>query len=74
MGFSCNRPNCFIGVAAFIFHASYEIYKENSNILLDSAAIDAQDIRDLVMSFEDVKDAHKIRSRSSIIVCILIYT
>jgi cation diffusion facilitator family transporter len=59
-------PIVSLVVAAFIFHASYEIYKENSNILLDSAAIDAQDIRDLVMSFEDVKDAHKIRSRSSI--------
>lgn len=59
-------PIVSLVVAAFIFHASYEIYKENSGILLDSAAIDAQDIRDLVMSFEDVKDAHKIRSRSSI--------
>jgi len=59
-------PIASIVVAAFIIHTSYEIFKENSNILLDSAAVDSEAIRDIVMSFEDVKDAHKIRSRSSI--------
>ncbi len=59
-------PIVSLVVAAFIIHSSYEIYKQNSDILLDSAAIDAQEIKDVVMSFEDVKDAHKIRSRSSI--------
>lgn len=59
-------PIASLVVAGFIIHAAYEIFKENSDILLDGVAIDSEAIRDLVMSFEEVKDAHKIRSRSSI--------
>jgi len=59
-------PIVSLVVATFIIHTSYEILKENSNVLLDGVAIDSDEIRDVVMSFEEVKDAHKIRSRSSI--------
>lgn len=59
-------PIASLVVAGFIIHAGYEIFKENSYVLLDGEAIDSEDIRDVVMSFEDVKDAHKIRSRSSL--------
>lgn len=53
-------------VAVFIIDAGYKIFKENSDVLLDGEAIDSEEIRDVVMSFEDVKDTHKIRSRNNI--------
>lgn len=59
-------PIVSLVVAGFIIHAAYEIFKENSDVLLDSAAIDSEEIRDVVMSFEDVKDVHKIRSRGGL--------
>ncbi|NLZ92984.1 MAG: cation transporter [Firmicutes bacterium] len=52
-------------VAGFIIHTAYEIFTANSSILLDKVAVDANIIRDIVLSFEQVKDAHKIRSRGS---------
>lgn len=52
-------------VAGFIIHAGYEIYKVNSFVLLDGVAIDSEEIKKIVMSFEEVKDAHKIRSRGT---------
>lgn len=48
-------------VAGFILHAAYEIYKENSDILLDKTAIDTNTIETIVLSFEQVKDTHRIR-------------
>lgn len=59
-------PLSSLVVAAFIIQAAYEIFRNNSHILLDGEAIDSEDIREVVMSFEEVKDVHKIRSRSSI--------
>ncbi len=53
-------------VAGFIIHAGYEIFKENSDVLLDGVAINAKEISDVVLSFEDVKGVHNIRSRGSI--------
>lgn len=52
-------------VAGFIIHAGYEIYKVNSFVLLDGVAIDSEEIKKIVMSFEEIKDAHKIRSRGT---------
>ncbi len=59
-------PLASLVVAGFIIRASYEIFRKNSHILLDGEAIDSEAIRDVVMSFEEIKDIHKIRSRSSI--------
>lgn len=50
-------------VAGFILHAAYEIYVENSGILLDKVAIDINEIETIVLSFNQVKDTHNIRSR-----------
>ena len=50
-------------VAGFILHAAYEIFIENSGILLDKAAIDNRKIETIVLSYKQVKDAHGIRSR-----------
>lgn len=50
-------------IGLFIFHASYEIFRENSNILLDRVVVDTEEVRNIVMSFEPVKNTHNIRSR-----------
>lgn len=58
-------PIASLAVAGFIFFAAYEIFKGNSGVLVDKSAVDAEVIRDVVMSFGEVKDTHKIRSRGS---------
>lgn len=50
-------------VAGFIFHAAYEIFKNNSGVLVDKAVVDTNLIRSIALSFELVKDTHNIRSR-----------
>jgi cation diffusion facilitator family transporter len=50
-------------VSVLILHAGYEIFKENSNVLVDKAAVDTKKIKDLVMSYSLVKDTYNIRSR-----------
>lgn len=52
-------------VAGFIVHAAYKILRDNSGILLDKVVIDADIIKDIVLSFDQVKDTHNIRSRGS---------
>lgn len=58
-------PIASLAVAGFIFYAAYEIFKGNSEVLVDRSAVDAEVIRNVVMSFGEVKDTHKIRSRGS---------
>jgi cation diffusion facilitator family transporter len=58
-------PIASLIVGGFIIYAGYEIFKENSDVLLDRAMADANEIRDLVSGFEDVIDIHKIRSRGT---------
>ncbi len=58
-------PIASLVVAGFIMHAAYEIFKENSEVLVDRSAVDEGIIRSIVMSFEEVKGTHKIRSRGS---------
>ncbi|WP_033166292.1 cation diffusion facilitator family transporter [Clostridium sp. KNHs205] len=53
-------------VSGFILYSAYEVGKNNCNILLDRVVVDTEEIRKIVMSFEEVKDTHKIRSRGSI--------
>lgn len=52
-------------IAGFIFHSSYEIFKDNSSILIDTAIVDTEQIRELAKSFEPIKDIHNIRSRGT---------
>lgn len=59
-------PILSIIVSSFIFHSAYEVGKRNCNILLDGVVVDTEEIRKIVMSFDEVKDTHKIRSRGSI--------
>ena len=50
-------------VAGFILHAAYEIFKETGSVLVDKAVVDAERVKIIVSEFEEVKDAHNIRSR-----------
>ncbi|QGU95571.1 cation diffusion facilitator family transporter [Clostridium bovifaecis] len=52
-------------IAIFIFHAAYEILKETCSILVDKAVVDAEEIKEIVTGFSEVKDVHQIRSRGS---------
>ncbi|MFY9505760.1 MAG: cation diffusion facilitator family transporter [Caldicoprobacterales bacterium] len=52
-------------VAAFIIHAAYEILKDNIGILLDKAVVDVDKIKEIALSFEQIKDVHDIRSRGT---------
>ncbi|NLK26956.1 MAG: cation transporter [Clostridiales bacterium] len=50
-------------VAGFIFHAAFEIFRDNSSILLDKAVVDVDQVKRIAMSFDQVKGIHKVRSR-----------
>lgn len=58
-------PIASLAVSGFIIHAAYEIFKENTDVLVDKSIVDTKEIKNLVMSFEQVKGAHNIRSRGS---------
>lgn len=58
-------PIASLVVAGFIAHAAYEIFKDNSDVLVDKAVVDKEKIKDITLSFEQVKDIHNIRSRGS---------
>lgn len=58
-------PIASIIVAGFIIHAAYEIFKDNSGVLVDKAVVDTDKIKDITLSFDQVKDTHNIRSRGS---------
>ncbi len=58
-------PLVSLVVAGFIFHASYEIFVMNRDILVDKAVIQEEKIKKITMSFDEVKDTHSIRSRGS---------
>ena len=51
-------------VAVFIIRAAYEVFRDNSGILVDRAVVDAGKIRQIVLGFVG-KDVHNIRSRGS---------
>ncbi|PKM50440.1 MAG: cation transporter [Firmicutes bacterium HGW-Firmicutes-7] len=50
-------------IAAFIFHAAFEIFISASSVLVDKRVIDEHTLKQIVMSYSQVKEAHKIRSR-----------
>lgn len=58
-------PIASLLVAGMIIHAAYEIFKDNSNILVDKAVVSSEKIKDIALSFEHVKETHNIRSRGS---------
>lgn len=58
-------PIVSLVVSVFIIHGAYGIFKENSDVLVDKSSVDVIEIKNLVMSFDQVKGTHKIRSRGS---------
>ncbi len=58
-------PIASLVVSGFVIYAAYEIFKDNSGVLVDKVAVDTEKIRDIALRFDQVKDAHDIRSRGS---------
>ena len=58
-------PVVSIGVSICIFHSAYEIFKSSIEVLVDSAVIDVDTIREILKDEEDIKDIHNVRSRGS---------
>lgn len=52
-------------VSVFILHAAYEIFKAATGILVDTAMLNPEKVREIAMSFENVMDVHHIRSRGN---------
>ncbi|MBI4335458.1 MAG: cation transporter [Candidatus Omnitrophica bacterium] len=50
-------------IAAFIGHSAYEILRESSNVLCDTAAVVSDEIKDIVTNIEGVRECHRIRTR-----------
>jgi cation diffusion facilitator family transporter len=64
LGYPILDPIVTIIISGFIAHAGYEIIKESSSVLCDTAAIlDVKKISDVVLAVKGVKNCHKIRSR-----------
>lgn len=58
-------PIVSLVVAGFIFYAAWEVLKENGNVLLDASPIDTNQVRELILPLNGVRDVHKIRSRGT---------
>ena len=64
LGFPIIDPLATFLIALFILHSAYEIVKEGSAILCDTAVIlDEKRITDIVLGIKGVKTCHKIRTR-----------
>ena len=64
LGFPAMDHIVTIIISLFIAHAGYDIIKQSSAVLCDTAAIlDIQRISDIVLGIKGVKSCHKIRTR-----------
>lgn len=52
-------------VSLLIIVAAYEIFQTTSGPLLDQAIIDANIIKEIVLTFNEIKDVHDIKSRGT---------
>ncbi len=66
MGFNLVDPIISIIIAILIARMGLEIIKSSSSVLLDSAPLDAEIIKKIVLSVPNVKGSHKIRSRGPV--------
>lgn len=53
-------------VSLFILHAAWKVLRDNVGILLDSQVLDIGKIREIALTFPQVREAHKIRTRGSL--------
>lgn len=56
-------PIASLVVSMFVMHGAYEIFTETSGVLVDQAVVSSEEIESIIMSFPQVKNVHKIRSR-----------
>ena len=56
-------PIASLVVSIFVLHGAYEIFTETSGVLVDQAAVAPMEVKNIIMSFPQVKNVHKIRSR-----------
>ena len=67
LGFILIDPIVTIIIALFIGYAAFQIAKQSSDVLCDTAVLmDDQKIKDIVLKIEGVGACHKIRSRGRI--------
>ena len=50
-------------VAVFIFYSAYEIFMEVASVLIDKNIITCDEVKQIIYTFDEIKDVHKIRSR-----------
>ncbi len=58
-------PIVTVIVSVFIFHACWEVVKENISILIDTSNVDSVKVRECVMLNAKVREVHNIRSRGT---------
>lgn len=63
LGFPILDPIASIVIALSIVRAGFEIVKQSSIVLCDTAVIEEKKIRDIVLNIDGVEACHKIRSR-----------
>jgi cation diffusion facilitator family transporter len=56
-------PIASLIVSIFVMHGAYEIFTETSGVLVDQAVVAPDEVKSIIMSFPQVKNVHKIRSR-----------
>jgi cation diffusion facilitator family transporter len=67
LGFPLIDPIVTILISLFIGYAAFEIAKQSSDVLCDTAVfLDDQKVKDIVLKIEGVRSCHKIRSRGRI--------
>lgn len=63
LGYPIIDPIVTIVISLFIAHAGFEIAKQSSAVLCDTAAIDTKKIKSIVLKIKGVQTCHKIRTR-----------
>lgn len=63
LGYPIVDPIATILIALFIAHAAFDIVKESSRILCDTAVVDIKKIVSIVLGINGVRTCHKIRTR-----------
>lgn len=67
LGFTLIDPIVTILISLFIGYAAFEIVKQSSDVLCDTAVfLDDQKVKNIVLKIEGVRACHKIRSRGRI--------
>ena len=63
LGYPILDPIVTILISIFIAHTGYQIVKESSVVLCDTAILDTKKVTDIVLGVKGVRNCHKIRTR-----------